>query len=81
MKLYMKVTDDEYELPIAVAETKAELCRMLGYQKNGVSNAMSYARKHGGKTCFVEVEIEGEGEIDEVSNIRRNGSRSSTTRR
>ena len=66
MKLYMKVTDDEFELPLAVAETKAELSRMLGYaSKDGVSNAMSYARKHGGKTCFVEVEIEEEGEMNE----------------
>lgn len=58
MKLYMKVTDDEYELPLAVAETKAELSRMLGQKKNGVTNAMSYARKHGYKTSYIEVEIE-----------------------
>ena len=28
MTLYMKVTRDEYELPVAVAETKAELKAM-----------------------------------------------------
>ena len=28
MTLYMKVTRDEYELPVAVAETKAELEQM-----------------------------------------------------
>ena len=32
MTLYMKVTRDEYELPVAVAETKAELARMLGVE-------------------------------------------------
>ena len=30
MTLYLKVTKDKYELPVAVADSKKELARMLG---------------------------------------------------
>jgi hypothetical protein len=32
MTLYLKVTKDKYELPVAVADSKAELADMLGGQ-------------------------------------------------
>lgn len=36
MLLYMAVTNDRYELPIAVAETPGELAAMLGITKQTV---------------------------------------------
>ena len=33
MKLYMAVTNDEYELPVAVADSKTELANMTGISR------------------------------------------------
>lgn len=57
MTLYMKVTRDEYELPVAVAETKAELARMLGIKREHVRAAFSHAKKYKNPT-YVVVEVE-----------------------
>ena len=57
MTLYMKVTRDEYELPVAVAETKAELARMLGIKRDHVRSAFSHAKKYKNPT-YVVVEVE-----------------------
>ena len=40
MTLYMRVTRDEYELPLAVAETQAELAHMLGVKPTLVYNGI-----------------------------------------
>lgn len=55
--MYMKVTRDEYELPVAVAETKAELARMLGIKREHVRSAFSHAKKFKNPT-YVVVEVE-----------------------
>lgn len=57
MTLYMKVTKDKYELPLAVAETKAELARILGLSRGNVRSAFSYAKKCKHPT-YVVVEVE-----------------------
>ena len=59
MTLYMKVTRDEYELPVAVAETKAELARMLGLKREHVRTAFSHAKKFKNPT-YVVVEVDDE---------------------
>lgn len=41
MTIYMKVTKDIYELPIAVAESPRELADMLGTTKNTVLSCIS----------------------------------------
>ena len=58
MKLYVKVSEDDLELPEAVAESKIELSRMLGYGKNYAYTCMERAKKNGTKPKVVEVEIE-----------------------
>lgn len=60
MKLYVKVSEDDLELPEAVAESGAELARMLGYGKNYAYTCMDRAKKNGTKPKVVEVEIEEE---------------------
>lgn len=39
--LYMYVTDDKYELPIAVADTMTELAHMLGKSVSCVHSSFS----------------------------------------
>ena len=59
MTLYMKVTRDEYKLPVAVAETKAELARMLGTERKKVRSAFAKVKKYGYKhSTYVEVEVD-----------------------
>lgn len=58
MKLYMRVTDDQYELPIAVADTHGELARMCGVSRNTVASALSHARRNGQNSVYKEVEVE-----------------------
>ena len=57
MTLYMKVTRDKYELPVAVAETKAELARMLGRTRESVQSAFFHAKKYKNPT-YVVVEVD-----------------------
>lgn len=59
MTLYMKTTTDKYELPIAVADSGAELARMLGVTVNSVWSCIS---KH--RSGYHKIEIE-EVEQDE----------------
>lgn len=39
--LYVKCTTDKYELPVAVADSGAELARMLGISANSVWSMIS----------------------------------------
>lgn len=48
-KLYMATTLDEYELPIAVADTSVELARKMGVTKAGLLSVISHAKQH--KKC------------------------------
>ena len=57
MTLYMKVTRDKYELPVAVAETKEELAWMLGIKRDHVRSAFSHAKKFKNPT-YVVVEVD-----------------------
>lgn len=44
MILYLRTTIDEYELPIAVAESATELARLLGTSQGCVSSSISHKR-------------------------------------
>lgn len=41
-KLYLKTTTDELELPVAVAESAAELASMLGKTKDVVQSSIAH---------------------------------------
>lgn len=58
MILYMKVTRDKYELPIAVAETVTELARILGTTPGVVSSSISHKRRG-----WYKLEVENGEEI------------------
>lgn len=56
--VWLKVTADRYELPVAVAETGAELARMCGKSENNVYNAINKAKQLGHRCQYIRVEIE-----------------------
>jgi DNA-directed RNA polymerase specialized sigma24 family protein len=47
MTLYMKVSNDKYELPEIIARTTIELAEKCGVKSQTVRSAMSHAKKHG----------------------------------
>ena len=61
-KIYMKLSKDKYELPEAVADSAAELARMVGTTENVVYSSISRGLK-----TYVRVEVE-----DDFSAIRKN---------
>lgn len=63
MIVYMKVTRDEYELPLAIADTAGELAEMTGATKNAIWSNITHQKKGRIKRgSFRAVEI---GEIEE----------------
>ena len=56
--IWMAVTPDEYELPVAVADTAAELGKKLGVSKNTIYSCISHAKEHGYKSIYVKVVID-----------------------
>ncbi len=56
MTLWMKVTRDKFELPLAVADTKEELAKMLGLKRINF---------HGGRSSYIKIECPDEGEQDD----------------
>lgn len=55
--VFMMVTKDRYELPIAVADTRKELGRMVGVSPVTIANSISRARKNGHKCQYVRVDF------------------------
>lgn len=55
--LYMKITTDRYELPLAVADTGEELARICGTSKHNVYNAIRKAKICGHRCQYVRVDI------------------------
>ena len=56
--VYLKVTHDKYELPLAVARTQAELALILGITENNIASSMSHARNQGKWSPYRKVKIE-----------------------
>ena len=45
MIIWMKVTRDKYELPVAVADSAAELARKLGVSKGSIESSASQQKR------------------------------------
>lgn len=58
MTVYMEVTRDKYELPIAVANTVYELANMTNTSVNAIRSNICHAKKKGYKCKYVKVEVE-----------------------
>lgn len=64
MTLYLKVTSDEYELPLAVGDTVRDLARIIGVNPNSIYSHMSHTKKNGYFCSYKKVEVEDEDEGD-----------------
>lgn len=62
--IYIKVSNDEYELPVAVADTAAALSLMLGLNPKSVTKHMTRCRKSGLWCCYRKVYI-GDSKYDQ----------------
>lgn len=59
MVLYLKTTTDEYELPLAVAESARELAELTGTSERSMASIISRVRKGTTDTkCYHIVEVE-----------------------
>ena len=56
--LYLKVTKDRYELPMAVAGSKSELARILGVRLSSICHNTRKGEESFGNRSYVEVEVE-----------------------
>lgn len=56
--IWMAVTPDKYELPVAVADSAIELGKKLGVSKNTIYSCISHAKKNGYKSVYVKVVID-----------------------
>ena len=55
--MYMLISHDKYELPLAVADTINELAKMLGKNPNTISSIMYHARKKGQWCRYIKVDV------------------------
>ena len=56
--LWLKVTPDKYELPVAVADDPHELARMVGCKVNNIYSALSNVEAGRSKrSIYVRVEV------------------------
>ena len=44
MKLYLRVTKDKYELPVAVADSPRELAQMIGVSRDTILSSLSHVK-------------------------------------
>lgn len=59
MILYIKVTKDKFELPVAVADSVIELAEMTGTTKNTIYSTMSHLKEGRIKwSAYQKVEVE-----------------------
>lgn len=57
MILYVRVSKDRYELPLAVADTCRELAKMCGVTPNLIYSCISHAKKKGYRSEYQKVII------------------------
>lgn len=58
MRIWMEVTRDKYELPVAVAGTAAELAKMVGVTLRAVQKCQVDAKKRGKPGKYIRVEVD-----------------------
>lgn len=59
MDVWIKVSADKYELPVAIADTPSELARLCGTTANTISSTWSHYKKGKiKKSSYVKVRLE-----------------------
>ena len=64
MTLWLYVSDDKYELPLAVADSACNLAKKLGIKTNTIQAAMSRAKRFGYKCRYIKVVVDESEEED-----------------
>ena len=62
--LWLRVSQDKYELPEAVADNPAELARICGTTANSIMSMISHYKAWGYKCKYIKVEVEDDYETD-----------------
>ena len=58
--VWMKVTNDKYELPVLVADSAPELAKMLGCSPNSIYSSLSHAKHRRQNTTYRKVVVNEE---------------------
>ena len=58
MTVYMEVTKDIYELPVAIADSVEKLAKIRKVSANAISSRMYHCKKRGYWCRYLKVEIE-----------------------
>lgn len=61
MYAYIKVTKDEYELPVAIADSIPELAEMLGVKRQSIYDSMKHVKSRGSWSPYIKVDISDGG--------------------
>lgn len=69
MTLYLRTTVDEYELPIAVAESAKELAGILGTTPGSVMSSISHKRPG-----WFRIEVEDETKVKHLFSYTKEGT-------
>lgn len=67
-RLWVKVTHDELELPVAVAASQSELAKILGISPSTIAAAFSLAEKRGTWSAIKAVDVTRK-EWEELKNV------------
>ena len=65
MRIFMEVTTDEYELPVAVADSATALAAIVGNTAKNIRSS-AYRSRKGLKRKYISVDVEDEEERNEV---------------
>ena len=65
-RLYIKVSADKYEFPVAVADSVRELAKMCGVTEHCIFGCLSNTKCHGAKSVYKIVDLGEEEEGDEI---------------
>lgn len=57
MNVYMEITKDEYELPLAIGNTIEELARIVKMKPNNIACEIYRAKTKKSKARFIRVDI------------------------
>lgn len=60
MTIWMKVSADEYEWPLQIADTQKELAEKCGVRRDSITSAIRKSQRKGHKCCYVRVVVEEE---------------------
>ena len=72
--IYMMVSHDKYELPLAVADSAKELADMCGVMEHTIYTMISHAKLNGNFCQYVRVEVD-EDEDEKTARRTKNNDR------